>query len=161
MKIFKHSIALALGFFLVAGAAFAQGQQMQQAQPDSITDKDLKKFAAVTSEVQKIQQRSQKKVQSILDDTDMDMQRFQQIMMSKRNPKMSDSMQVTDEEKKIIKEIRPKLMKMQQSSRKEMMGAMQDNDLSPQRFQAIMRAVQSNPEVMKRFQKIVQDSSQN
>ncbi len=162
MKFFKHSVALALGFFLMAGAVFAQGQQMQQqqAQPDSITDAELKKFAAVTSEVQRIQQESQKKVQSILADTDLDMQRFQKIMMSRQNPQLADSVEVTEKEQKIIEEVKPKLMKMQQSSRKEMMGAMQENGLNPQRFQAIMKAVQSNPEVMKRFQKIAQDSTQ-
>lgn len=161
MKFFKHSVALALGFFLMAGAAFAQGQQMQQqAQPDSISDAELEKFAAVTSEVQRIQQESQKKVQSILADTDLDMQRFQKIMMSRQNPQLADSVEVTEKEQKIIEEVKPKLMKMQQSSRKEMMGAMQENGLNPQRFQAIMKAVQSNPEVMKRFQKIAQDSAQ-
>lgn len=162
MKFFKHSVALALGFFLMAGVAFAQGQQMQQqqAQPDSITDAELEKFAAVTSEVQRIQQESQKKVQSILAETDLDMQRFQKIMMSKQNPQLADSVEVTEKEQKIIEEVKPKLMKMQQNSRKEMMGAMQENGLNPQRFQAIMKAVQSNPEVMKRFQKIAQDSTQ-
>lgn len=161
MKFFKHSVAFVLGFFLVAGAAFAQGQQMQQStQPDSITDKELKKFAAVTQEVQKIQRESQKKVQSILADKEMGMKRFQQIMMSKRNPKMGDSLNITSKEQKTIKEIQPKLMKMQKDSRKRMMGAMQENGLNPKRFQAIMRAIQSNPEVMKRFQKIAQDSAQ-
>lgn len=162
MKFFKHTVALALGFFLFAGAAFAQGQQMQQqqAQPDSITDAELEKFAAVTSEVQKIQQESQQKVQAIVEDTDLNMQRFQKIMMSRQNPQMADSVDVTDEEQKIIEEIKPKLMKMQQSSRKEMMGAMQENGLNPQRFQAIMKAVQSNPEVMQRFQEIAKDTTQ-
>jgi hypothetical protein len=162
MKFFKQSVAIALGFLLIAGAAFAQGQQMQQqqAQPDSITDAELEKFVAVTSEVQRIQQESQKKVQAILADTDLDMQRFQKIMMSRQNPQLADSIEVTEEEQKIIEEVKPKLMKMQQSSRKEMMGAMQENGLNPQRFQAIMKAVQSNPEVMKRFQKVAQDSAQ-
>lgn len=157
MKYLKHSVTFVLGLFLLAGATFAQGQQMQQAQPDSITDKELKKFVAVTQEVQKIQRESQKKVQSMLADKEMDMKRFQEIMMSKRNPK--DSANVTSQEQKTIKELQPKLMKMQQDSRKRMMGAMQENGLNPKRFQAIMRALRSNPEVMKRFQKIARDST--
>lgn len=162
MKFFKHSVAFVLGFFILAGAAFSQGQQMQQqAQADSITDQELEKFAAVTQEVQKIQRASQKKVQSMLADKEMNMQRFQQIMMSKRNPKMADSVNVTSKEEKTIKQLQPKLMKMQKNSRKQMMNSMQQNGLKPQRFQAIMRAVQSNPEVMKRFQKIAQDTAGN
>jgi inhibitor of KinA sporulation pathway (predicted exonuclease) len=164
MKFLQHSAAFVLGFLLIAGSAFAQGQQMQQqqsAQPDSITDEELEKFAMVTNELQKVQEESQKQVQAMLSDKEMDMQRFQQIMMSRQNPNMGDSVEVTEQEEKTMKEIQPKLQKMQQQSRKEMMGIMQENGLQPQRFQAISRALQSNPEVMKRFKKIAQDTSNN
>lgn len=164
MKFLQHSAAFVLGFLLIAGSAFAQGQQMQQqqsAQPDSITDEELEKFAMVTSELQKIQQESQKEVQAMLSDKEMNMQRFQQIMMSRQNPNMGDSLEVTDQEEKTMKEIEPKLQKMQQESRKKMMGIMQENGLQPQRFQAISRALQTNPEVMKRFKKIAQDTVNN
>jgi hypothetical protein len=162
MKFFKQSAAFVLGFLLLAGSAMAQGKmkQMKSSKADSITDKELKKFAAVTSELQKMQQTQQRQVQNILAEKDMEMRRFQQIMMSKRNPKMADSIEVTAKEKKTMKEIQPKLQKMQQQSRKKMMGAMQENGLNPQRFQAIMRAVQSDRAVMQRFQKIAQENAQ-
>lgn len=161
MKFLKHSAAFVLGFFLVAGSVFAQGQQMQPQQPDSISDEELESFAHVTNEVQKINQESQKKVQSMLEDKDMDMQRFQVIMQSQQNPKMADSVNVTEEEQKTIDEMEPKLMKMQQNSRQKMMDAMQENDLNPKRFQTIMRAVQSDQAVAQRFQKIAQETMQN
>lgn len=170
MKFFKHSAAFVLGFFLIAGAAFAQGQQMQQQQqqqidPDSITDEELEKVAAVAQEIQQIQgelrQQMQSEVKSALSDKEMNEQRFREIMMSQQNPQSSDSVNVTAEEQETIKEIQPQLMKIQQSSQKQMMGAMQENEVNPQRFQAIMQAVQSNPEVMKRFQSVMQDSAQN
>lgn len=158
MKLFKQSAAFVLGFLLVAGSVFAQGQQMKSPKADSISDKELQKFANVTQEVQKINRQSQQKVQSMLDDKGMDMQRFQQIMMSKRNPKMADSVNVTEKEQKTIKEIQPELMKMQQNTRQKMMSSMKENKLKPQRFQAIMKAVQSDPAVAKRFREIAQDT---
>lgn len=146
----------------MAGAAVAQGQQMggtqNNAQPDSVSDKELKKFAAVMQARQQVQRESMRELQTILKDKGMSMQRMQQIMMSKRNPKSPDSLKPTEEEQKVVKEIQPKMREMQQKSRKKMMSAMQENDLNPQRFQAIMKAVQSNPDVMKRFQKIAKDS---
>lgn len=163
MKFLKYSITFVLGFFIMAGTAFAQGQQMQQgqqkAQPDSISDKELKQFAAVMQERQEVQRESMKELQAMLEDKDMTMQRLQQIMTSKRNPKSADSLKPTKAEQEMMKEIQPKMMEMQKNSRKKMTAAMQDNGLNPQRFQAIMRAVQSNPDVMKRFQKIAEDSS--
>lgn len=160
MKFLQQSAAFVLGFLLLAGSAFAQGQQMQQqqqAQPDSITDEELEKFAVVTNELQQIQQESQQEVETMLSDKEMDMQRFQQIMMSRQNPQMSDSVEITDEEEEIMAEIEPRLQEMQQESREEMMGAMQENELEPQRFQAISQALQSDPDVMNRFKEIAQE----
>lgn len=159
MNFLQKSAAFVLGFLLMVGSAFAQGQQMQQqtAQPDSVTDEELEKFAMVTNELQQIQRESQKEVEKMLSDKEMDMQRFQQIMMSRQNPQMSDSVEITKEEKQTMEEIKPKLQKMQQQSRQKMMGAMQENDLQPQRFQAISQALQSDPEVMNRFKEIAQE----
>ena len=157
MKFFKQSAALVLGFLLMAGSVFAQGnpmqQKMQQAQADSITNEDLKKFASVTSDVN---EKIDAEIVSLLADKEMDPQRFQEIMMKQRNPR-SDSADVTDQEQKTIDEVQPKLMKVQQ---KEIMNAMEKNGLQPQRFQAIVKALQSNPEVVKRYRKITQEEQQ-
>lgn len=161
MKFFKQSVALVFGFLFIAGSVLAQGQKMNSSKADSISDDELQKFANVTTDVQKINKESRMEVQSLLADKEMNMQRFQKIMMSKRNSKMADSINVTEKEQKTLEEIQPKLMEMQQKSRKQMMNSMQENGLNPQRFQTIMRAVRSDPGVMQRFQKIVQDTMEN
>jgi len=161
MKLSKFSVAFVLGFFLVASTVFAQMKNQQQPKKAAkVTKQELKSFAKITQQFQQIQLESKQKVDSMLSDKDMNMQRFQKIMMSKRNPKMADSVNITPKEKKTMKELQPKLMKMQQQSRQKMMGIIQNNGLSPQRFQAVSRAIRSNPDVMKRFQKIAKDSMQ-
>ncbi|SMO36436.1 DUF4168 domain-containing protein [Fodinibius sediminis] len=157
MKCFKTMTALFLGLFFLTGTAIAQIQQPQAQQPaqaDSISDAELKKFANVTTEAQEVQQQMRDQVDSMLAEKNMEMERFQQIMMSKRNPQMADSVEVTEKEQKTMKEIQPKLMQMQQKSQQQMVSIIQDNDLQPQRFQQIMQAVRTNPEVMKRFQEL-------
>lgn len=157
MKFFKQSAAFLLGFLLMAGSVFGQGnpmqQKMQQTQADSITNEELQKFAAVTSDVN---EKIDAEIVSLLADKEMDPQRFQEIMMKQRNPR-SDSADVTEEEQKTIDEVQPKLMKVQQ---KEIMNAMEKNGLQPQRFQAIVKALQSNPEVVKRYRQIAQEEQQ-
>jgi G3E family GTPase len=154
MKFFKQSAAFVLVFLLMAGSVFAQGnpmqQKMQQTQADSISDEELKKFAAVTSDVN---EKIDAEIVSLLSDKDMNPERFQEIMMQQRNPQ-SDSADVTEQEQKTIDEVQPKLMKVQQQ---EIMNAMQKNGLQPQRFQAIIKALQSNPEVVKRYRQITQE----
>lgn len=163
MKFSKRAMLLFVGLLVMAGSAVAQVQQQapQPAKADSITDQELQKFAEVSTEMQKIRQNMGQKVDSMLAETDMDMQRFQKIMMSKRNPKMADSINVSSEEQATIKKIQPKLMKMSQSAQQKMVSIIQEKGLNPQRFQQLMQAVRSNPEVMKRFQKVTQDSMQN
>lgn len=159
MKFLQHFAASVLGFLLIAGSVFAQGQQMQSAQPDSITDEELEKFAVVTSELQQVQRESREEVEDMLSEKEMDLQRFQQIMMSRQNPNMGDSIEVTDQEEETMEEIEPKLQKMNQQSQQKLMSIMQEEGLQPQRFQAISQALQQNPELMKRFKEIAQDTA--
>lgn len=162
MKFLKTIMPAILGLLLMTGPAVAQIQQQQQpAQADSITDAELEKFAAVTNESQKVQQEMRNEVDSMLSEQNMEMERFQEIMMSKRNPQMADSVEVTEEEETKMEAIQPKLMEVQQKSQQMMVSIIQDNDLQPQRFQQIMQAVRTNPEVMKRFQELAAGGSGN
>lgn len=162
MNFFKKTVPLMLGMLLMAGSAFAQGQQMQQmqnAQADSVSDKELKKFVDAAQELQTIQQNIQSEVQQMVQEEDMTFQRFQQIIMSKQNPQMAKKVQVTDEEEAVIKEMQPKLQKIQQEANQKQMTVIQDNGLTPQRFQQIAQAVQSDPQMMQRFQQMSADSA--
>src|SRR5699024_7203532 len=103
MKFFKNMMPVLLGFLLIAGSV-AQGQQKQQpTESDSVTDSELKKFADVSVESQKVQREMTEQVDSMLSEEDMDMQRFRQIMLSKRNPQMADSIEVSDKEEETMK----------------------------------------------------------
>lgn len=155
MKFFKKMMPALLGLLLITGSAVAQIQQQQQpAQADSISDAELEQFAAVTQESQEVQQDMREQVDSMLAEEEMEMERFQEIMMSKRNPQMADSVEVSEEEEATMEAIQPKLMELQQQSQQQMVSIIQDNGLEPQRFQQIMQAVRTNPDVMKRFQEL-------
>ena len=159
MKFFKHTAVLVFGLVLFAGTAFAQGQMQQQqsSAADSVTNSELKKFASVMMDFQQLRRQSMKEVQSMLSDKDMGMQRFQAILMSQRNPNSPDTLNVTSQEKKTVQNIQ---QKMQKQSQQKMQKAFQDNGLNRQRFQAIQRAIQSNPTVKKRFRKMMMQQQQ-
>ncbi|MGK7371074.1 MAG: DUF4168 domain-containing protein [Candidatus Halalkalibacterium sp. M3_1C_030] len=151
-----------LGMLLMAGSAFAQGQQMQQmqnAQADTVSDEELKKFVETAEDLRSIQENIQSEVQQMVQEEDMTFQRFQQIMMSKQNPQMAKKVQVTDEEEAVIKEMQPELQKIQQEANQKQMTAIQENGLTPQRFQQIAQAVQSDPQMMQRFQQMSADTA--
>ncbi|HEX6983450.1 MAG TPA: DUF4168 domain-containing protein [Balneolaceae bacterium] len=161
MKFFKYTIPLVLGFLVTTGSLAAQGQQGQTAQPDSVTNQELQKFAEISNEAQKIQQEARQTVDSLLAEENMEMQRFQEIMMSKRNPQAPDTLNITPEEQQTIQELEPKLIEMQQESQQKFVAVIQEKGLTPNRFQQIMQAIRTDPQVMKRFQNMMRDSLQN
>ncbi len=145
---------------MLAGTAVAQGQQMQnQAQVDSVTDAELKKFVDSTTEIQKIQQSTQQEVKKLVNDEGMKFRRFQMIMMSKQNPQLADSIQTTQQEEQTIQKIQPQLQQISQDAQQQFVQAIQDEGLTPQRYQQIAQAVRTNPELSQRFQEIASDSS--
>lgn len=162
MNFFKKTVPFVLGILLMAaGSTFAQGQQMQQmqnSQADSVTDKELKTFVETTQELQGIQQDIQGQVQEMVKEEDIEFQRFQQIMMSKQNPQMAKNIEVTDAEEEAIQNLQPKLQEISQEAQKQQLAVIQEKGLSPQRFQQIAQAVQSNPQMMQRFQQMSAES---
>lgn len=156
MNFFKKIMPLTLGLFLIAGTVFAQGQgQGQQVTSDDVSDKELKNFVATASEVQQIQRETQSELQQMVKEKEnMDFRRFQMIMMSKQNPKMADSVKISDAEQKAFNELQPKVQKMNKQMLQDFQQTIKENGLTQQRFQAIAQAMQSDKELQQRFQKM-------
>ncbi len=157
MDFFKKIMPFTLGFILIAGVSLAQVQQQQQGAQltsEDVSDKELKNFVATAGEVQNIQRESQTKLQEMVTAEGLEFQRFQMIMMSKQNPQMADSVEITDEEQAAFKKIQPKMSKMNQSMLQRFQSTIKENGMTQKRFQMIAQAMQSSPELQKRFQKM-------
>ena len=161
MKLSKKIFPVVLGLLFLSGTAFAQGQQMQMnsAAADSISDKELKSFVKTTQEVQVLGQEMQMEMQSIIQEEDITMQRFQQIMQSQQNPQAAGDVEITEEEQEIINGLQPKLQKIGQEAQQKQIGVIQDNGLTLQRYQQIAQTVRSNPAMMQKVQKMMTDST--
>lgn len=159
MNFLQKVMSITLGVFLIAGVSFAQVQQQQgqqgaQLKSEDVSDKELKNFVATAGEVQNIQRESQAKLQEMVKAEGLEFQRFQMIMMSKQNPKMADSVEISDKEQAAFKKIQPKMSKMNQKMLQRFQSTIKENDLTQQRFQMIAQAMQSSPKLQKRFQKM-------
>ena len=154
-----------LGLFLIAGTTFAQvqqGQQGTQVTSDDISDNELDQLTAIAMKQQNIQKEANQKFQMELNKYDaLDFQRFQKIMMSKQNPQMADSVEVTKEEEAAIKELQPTLTEINQKAQKEVMAAIQESELTRQRLQAIQQAMQSDKDLQKRFRQMLMKKQQD
>jgi len=136
MKFIRFSLSLLAGIFLLTATLYAQGNMQQQTvNPDSISQKELKKF--------------------------VEFSRFQTIMRSRQNPQSDSQVDVSDEEQKQLQNIQPKLMKMNQQTQQQLVQIIQDQGLSTQRFQEILQAARQNMEIQKRIGNIQQQGNGN
>lgn len=161
MRYIKSILVVAVS--LMTFASVAQGQQGQKKapmmkkqaiNPDDVTDEDLRKVAKGMQKAQEIRMQAQADVKKIVEDEGLSYKRFQQIMMSKKSKKMKGKVNVTDEEKSKMKNVRPKVQSAQKEARKEMMSAIESTGMSTKKFQQIVNALRQNKELAKRYKKI-------
>lgn len=151
-----------IGLFLIAGAAFAQGQQQMQQQvtaADTVTDAEMEEFVKIVKELQEIRQNIEAEVQSMVEDEGLEFKRFQMIVMSKRDPKMAQQVEVTDEEEQLLEKLMPKLQTLQRETQQEQLAVIEEGALSGQRFDQIAKAVQTDPDIRKQFEEESSDST--
>lgn len=143
----------------MAGAVFAQGQQTQPA--EDVSDQELEAVVDFAVQAQKVRQNVQMKMQQAVQESDLSMQRFQMIFMSKQNPQMADSIEVTAEEEKAFQTLEPKIKEINQNAQKKIDAILQESELTQQRLQEIQKAFQADQQLRQKFQKMMMQEMKN
>lgn len=165
MKILKTASLLLIGATFAISSAFAQGMGQQQQMPDvpaseDVSEDELNKFVATISELEPIQVKLQTDIQQVIEEKDISMQRFEQLMRAMQNPQAAQQVEMTDEERQQIQEIQPDLSDLQMKAQQEMVQKIEDNGMDIQRYQAIMMGAQQDQALMTRLQTALQDSTE-
>lgn len=163
MKIFKIASLLLIGVTFAISSALAQGMGQQQ-MPDvptseDVSEEELSKFIETISELEPIQVKLQSDMQQVIQDQNISIERFQQLMQAMQNPQMAQQIEITDEERQQIQEIQPELTDLQMKAQEEMVQKIEDNGMDMQRYQAIMMGAQQDQQLMTRLQTALQDST--
>lgn len=141
---------------LFAGAtAIAQTPQLppqQQQQQVDVPDAELKKFAKAYQGIQVAQQEAQKKMMAVVEEQDMAIETFNQIHQAKMQNQEVDAPQ--KDVQKHAKALE-KIEKMQPAIQAEMEKIITDADLTVETYEKIAGAIQSNPDLIQRLQKIM------
>jgi len=157
MKMMKTMFAtLMLGMLGTITVAAQTPQMMPQQQSGSleVSDEELKAFIDVVNTVQKINQESQTEMMAVVEDNGMTVQRFSQIAQSQQNPEAT--LEVGPEEMKLYEKTLAAVEKIQLASRTEMEAAIESSPLTMERYQEIAMAAQSDMELQKRLQALMQ-----
>lgn len=138
---------------------FAQGQPQQPPvpAPDEVSDQELTLVASTLQDLEPIQEELQNDIREVVESKNMNMERFQEILVAMQNPQMADQADISEEEQEKIGEMQPKVMELQMGAQEQMVSAIEDNGLEVQRYQQIIMGIQQHQELAERLQNAMGD----
>lgn len=153
MKRKMYTLLICAGL-LTGTAAMAQVPQstQQQEQQITVTDAELEKFATAYQGIQLANQDAQKKMIAAVEDQDLEIEKFNEIHQAKmQNQKVDASKEELEKHAKAVET----LDKLQPEIQAQMEKIITDAGLTVERFEQITTAMQTNPEILQRLQKIM------
>ena len=145
-------IGLAIALFL-APVAFAQSSNGGE-----VSDAELESFVAALQDVQEIRQDMAEETQQAVGESPLEQKRFEEIYGARQSGGQQGA-GTTEAEDRQFEELMSEIQKIQQQSNEEMVQALEEEDLSVQRFNQIAQAIQQNPELQQEFRELQPGSS--
>lgn len=159
-KIFKK-LKNTFPFFLIcfflsvaASAQQAPSPLQQQEVNTDFDDTELKKFANAAGKVVVIQQETEKKMIKAIEEEDLDLNKFNEIMTAQQN-QQTENLEATPEELQKFDKASAQLMKIQTDVQSEMVEVIQEEGLEPQQYEQILLAYQSDQNVKAKIDALI------
>ena len=114
-----------------------------------VTDNELDNVSGAIKAMQIIEQGSQQKMIEAIMESGMDIQRFSEIMQQKQNP--DTELGLSAEEEELYSKAEAQLQATQLEIQNAFEGAIQENDLTVERYQSIMMAVQTDTSLQRKI----------
>lgn len=173
----KRVLVLTMGMSLLfAGIAFGQMQDpeaeegmpegeegmpgMQQAPDVDVDDDELERFAEALVDVQMIQQDAQVDVQEAVEESGIEMQRFQEIHQGQMAPDAQGEVDASDEEQSAYDDAISNIEEIETAAAEEMEEAVADHDFETDRFNTLAQAIPQDPELSQELNEIAQEIMQ-
>lgn len=160
-KVTIFSFVLVLFF---SAGVFAQTpmQQAQQQQPvETDFDKaELEEFVDVYVASTQIQQGQEKVMIQAIEEEDLDVKRFNEILSVQQNQQSPEEINATAEEMAAFNKAAEKIMAVQQETQAEVQQLI-ESKIGGQKYQQIAMAYQQSPEVQEKVNKILQSKMGN
>lgn len=152
--IFSFAIAMFFTFEAVAQVPMQQGQQQQQVQED-FSDEELEQFVEVYIQAAEIQQKNEAEMIQAIEEEDMDINRFNEILMARQNQQNAEEIDATAEEMASFNNAAEKIMAVQQEAQAEIEQLI-ESEMGSQKYQQIVMAYQQSPEVQQKVNQMLE-----
>jgi len=144
---FKNATFLLLAMFFCGTTAIAQTKT-------EVTDGEIEKFVSAVKEVQLINQQAQQEMIKAIQNKDLEVQRFNEMYAASQDPQTE--LDASAEETQKFNNINKEIIKIQTNSGQKMEEGIKDQDLTVERYQEINAAIQNDPALMQKVQKLLQ-----
>ncbi len=148
-----------LSMFTVVLFAQQQMQMPQQQQEISTdyTDQEIEAFVEANLDVTKVQQEAEKKAMGIIEKNDLDLDRFNEIVAIQQG--QSDE-EASSKEMQAFNAAAQEIMANNQKTQSKMLTALENHDISQEKYKKIMMAYQQDEDFRKKVDTVVQAKSQ-
>ncbi len=144
-------------------SVFAQQPQpqMQQEQAQTeVKDSELEEFATIAQGVMQKNQEAQQEMLNEIEKEGLTGDRYNELHMAEQNPSAIED-KPSQEELDKKQRVDEKLGKLEEKIQQESVKIIEDAGMSIDRYQEIAQAVQSDQNLMEKYQKIVMEKAQN
>lgn len=164
-SIFKGSIGKTIPFTFVIALFFSLGafaqvpmqqdQQPQQQVEDNFSDEELEQFVNVYIQATEIQQENEAEMVQAIEEENLDINRFNEILMARQNQESATEIDATAEEMASFNSAAEKIMEVQQEAQSQIEELI-ENEMGSQKYQQIVMAYQQSPEVQERVNQMLE-----
>tara|TARA_R100001143_G_scaffold52289_1_gene47226 strand:- start:2617 stop:3132 length:516 start_codon:yes stop_codon:yes gene_type:complete len=162
MKLFKSLVLATAAILISSTGLLAQMQQQAPQMPDlptssEVSDDEIAKLVDTIYDLEPIQMDAQEKIQEALEEENITIERFQQMMMAMQNPQIADEVDITEEEMSKLQTIQPALVEIQGNADREMTEKIEENGFTMERYRSIVMGAQQDPELMARIEALLEE----
>ena len=154
-KISNSLLTISLFGSLTIFAQSPQLPQQQQQQQVEVSDAELEKFATAFEQVRVISMEAQQEMAGVVTNEGMEIQRFTEIHEATLNPEVEVT--ATEEEKKQHQKIVSGLEAIQADVQGKMEKVVQDQGITPARYEQIAMGIQNDQALRERLIKTIED----
>lgn len=160
-KTFIFSFVLALFFAFTAAAQVPMMEQQQQQELETdFSDEDLEQFVTVFKKANEIQQKNETVMIQAIEEEDLELERFNEILVSRQQQQSAEDIGATAEEMASFNQAAEKIMAVQKEAQAEIEQVIED-ELGMEKYQQIVIAYQQDPEVQEKVNQMLEAEMQN
>jgi predicted ribosome quality control (RQC) complex YloA/Tae2 family protein len=153
MIVMKLNRLLAILVVLAIGMTGAHAQlpdQLPEDLPAEVSENELEHFAQAFREIQVIDQQVQMEMLSTVQEDGIDVDRFNEFLTAQQDP--AQEFDASEEELSKFAAAYQEIEKIQEKALQQMEEAIQESELTMERYQEIAMTIQANPELLQKLQ---------